>query len=219
MAANYIRRKYRMRKYARAHDIEIPKGFRPWVYGWGGAATELLKRIQRHAKLGVSGRWNGDVQALLFPKSIPTLRIIPKSYRWARTLVNRAGKPSGVVWHHAAASSCTADQIHSWHLSNGWSGFAYSFFVDKEGRVFRGRPEGKLGGHTLGASTWLGVCCEGNFDRENMPDAQLKACQALHCYLHRKYDGLPDRRHRDMPGNSTSCPGKHYPFEKIVKVK
>ena len=144
-------------------------------------------------------------------------RIIPKKYRWARPLVPRGHAPLGVVWHNAAASVCTADAIHSWHLSNGWSGIAYHFFVRKDGRVYQGRPEDKAGGHTLNFGTdWLGICCEGNFDVEYMPIAQQTACRELHAYIEKKYGHIPDKRHKDMPGNATSCPGQHFPFDKVT---
>ncbi|HRZ10702.1 MAG TPA: hypothetical protein P5319_12520 [Gemmatimonadales bacterium] len=53
---------------------------------------------------------------------------------------------------------------------------------------------------------------------ERMSDKQLRAGQALHRYLHRKY-GCPDRGHRDMPGNSTVRPGRYFPLAEITKVK
>jgi len=146
------------------------------------------------------------------------MKVTPHTYKWARPLYRRSGKPLGVVWHNAAATTCTADAIHSWHLANGWSGIAYHFFVTKKGQVIRGRNEWALGGHTLGASSWLGVCFEGNYDREKaMPKAQLEAGKWLHKYIEKKYGRIPDRRHRDMPQNSTSCPGKFFPYSAIIR--
>jgi len=52
-----------------------------------------------------------------------------------------------------------------------------------------------------------------------MPPAQLKAAQAVHAYLHKKYGGIPDRKHKDMPGNSTACPGKYFPMATITGAK
>jgi len=145
------------------------------------------------------------------------MKITPHTYDWAYQLTTRQGKPQGTVWHNAAATHCTADAIHSWHLQNGWCGIAYHFFVDKEGRIWRGRPENKLGGHALGASSWLGVCCEGNYDREQtMPKAQLLSCIWLHDYINKKYGVMKHVKHRDMPQNATSCPGRFFPWSKII---
>lgn len=146
------------------------------------------------------------------------MKITPHTYKWARPLYHRAGKPLGVVWHNAAATNCTADQIHSWHLANGWSGIAYHFFVEKEGRVIMGRPEWALGGHTLGGSSWLGVCFEGNFDREKvMGKKQLEAGVWLHRYIEKKYGHIRDIKHHDFPQNSTSCPGRYFPYAGITR--
>lgn len=143
--------------------------------------------------------------------------IIPKTYRWAHALVARAGKPPGVVWHHAGDVHCTADDVHRWHLGNGWSGIGYHFFAAKDGKIYRGRPENMEGAHCYAHNDWLGVCAEGDYQHEmTMPAAQLKALQGLHLYLHHKYGSIPDRKHKDMPQNSTDCPGMHYPFAKIV---
>ena len=146
------------------------------------------------------------------------MKITPHKYSWARSLYRRNGKPEGVVWHNAAATHCTPDAVHSWHLANGWSGVAYHFLVQKNGIIYQGRPEWALGGHTLGASAWLGVMFEGNYDREKkMPKKQLEAGKWLHAYIEKKYGRIPDRRHKDMPSNSTSCPGRWFPFDAITK--
>lgn len=217
------RRKWKLRRWFLKHGgkkTDIPKGFKWRTPRVGDPARTLIKMVQRKAKLKhISGQFDEATRDLLFPNAVPSLHIIAKSYRWAHPLTTRSGKPKGIVWHHAAASSCTADQIHQWHLGNGWSGIGYHFFVSKEGKVYRGRPESKLGGHTLNASNWLGVCAEGNYASESMPAAQLKALQGLHRYLHRKYDGIADKKHKDMPGNSTACPGAKYPFAKVISVK
>jgi hypothetical protein len=204
--------KYKLRQAVRSRGLSYSKMNMDSDW-WGPAARantwRLTKRLNGKGQTSLKA-----AKAVLYP---PALRIIPKDYKWARPLVDRGHEPGGVVWHNAAATSCTADQIHSWHLSNGWSGIAYHFFVDKEGRVFRGRPEGKLGGHTLNYSTWLGVCTEGNFDKERMGDRQLAACIQLRKYLDVKYDKPRHKRHRDMPGNSTSCPGRYFPFVDITR--
>lgn len=213
--------KHALGVYAKAHHIAVPVGYSPSVPVWGIGTRKLAWRVSEH--LIAHGHHikqtavltPGLVEALL-PNSIPDLHIIEVKYRWAYALTRRGGKPLGLVHHNAAASHCTAQDVHAWHLARGWSGIAYMFFIAKGGKVYRGRPEWALGGHTLGGSARLGWCVEGNYDVETMPVAQLKACQSVHRYLHVKYGSLQDVRHGDFPGNSTSCPGAHYPFEKIV---
>lgn len=147
-----------------------------------------------------------------------TFSIIEKKYAWAYPLTVRAGKPKGIVEHHAAASHCTADDIHRWHLANGWCGIGYHAFITKEGKIYRGRPVGMRGGHCLNAGDWLGICYEGNFEREEMPKVQREAGAWLTARWRNRFNLKKSqvKRHRDMPGNSTSCPGRNFPFEKIL---
>ena len=93
------------------------------------------------------------------------MKIIEKTYRWNGTLARR-GVTRRIILHHAAAVTCSADQIHAWHLANGWSGIGYHFFVRKDGTVYRGRPEDTVGAHAGGSnSDSIGVCFEGSFDK------------------------------------------------------
>ena len=45
-----------------------------------------------------------------------------------------------IILHHAAAKKCSAEDIHRWHLNNGWSGAGYHFLVRKDGTIYRLRP-------------------------------------------------------------------------------
>jgi len=68
-----------------------------------------------------------------------------------------------IILHHAAAQNCSAEDIHRWHLNNGWSGAGYHFLVRKDGKVYRLRPEDKVGAHAYGSNNnSLGICFEGN---------------------------------------------------------
>ena len=111
------------------------------------------------------------------------MKIIEKTYRWSGTLARR-GVTRRIILHHAAAVTCSADQIHAWHLANGWSGIGYHFFVRKDGTVYRGRPEDTVGAHAGGSnSDSIGVCFEGSFDKEEMPAVQRRAGTELVAYL------------------------------------
>jgi N-acetylmuramoyl-L-alanine amidase len=138
-------------------------------------------------------------------------------YHWAHALTRRDHNPPGIAWHHTAGLGTPLD-IHRAHINAGDAGFPYHFYVRKDGTVYRGRPEWAWGAHALGRNDWLGVACEGNYDvTRTMPAAQLKAAQELHRYLHRKYPGLPDKQHKDLPPSRTACPGRYFPFKAITK--
>lgn len=143
------------------------------------------------------------------------MKINEVTYKWNGALSKRRST-TRIILHHAAASKCTAQQIHSWHLANGWVGIGYHFFVRKDGSIYRGRPEDTVGAHARNNNyDSIGVCFEGNFMTETMGDAQRKAGQELVAYLKDKYGITKVQKHSDV--NATGCPGTHFPFAAIAK--
>lgn len=123
-----------------------------------------------------------------------------------------------IILHHSACSSCTAEQIHQWHLNNGWEGAGYHFLVRKDGQIYRLRPEAFVGAHAYGSNyNSIGICAEGNFENESMSEAQKQSLKELVSYLKNKYGINKVQKHSDV--NSTACPGKNYPFNEIVNGK
>ncbi len=119
-----------------------------------------------------------------------------------------------IILHHADAKNCSAEDIHRWHLNNGWSGAGYHFLVRKDGKIYRLRPEDKVGAHAYGSNyNSLGVCFEGNFMEEDMSEAQKEAGKELVAYLKNKYNITTVQAHRDVC--ATSCPGDKFPFDEI----
>lgn len=138
--------------------------------------------------------------------------------KFTNSLSKRA-KTTAIILHHAAASRCSVQEVHSWHLSNGWKGIGYHFFVRKDGSVWQGRPLDRLGAHAKEANSYsVGVCFEGDYTRETMPAAQLAAGQELVGYIKSKYPGITKiLRHKDVC--ATTCPGANFPFNKIASGK
>lgn len=121
-----------------------------------------------------------------------------------------------IILHHAAASEASVTTIHNWHLQCGWMGIGYHFYVRKDGSIYRGRPEDTIGAHAEGYnSRSIGICAEGNFEVETMPDAQKQAIIELLRELKKRYPNAQIKRHKDFA--ATACPGKNFPFDKIVK--
>ena len=145
------------------------------------------------------------------------MQINEVSYKWSGTLVKRS-KTEMIVLHHAAAKSCSAQDVHSWHRSRGWIGIGYNYFVRKDGQIYRGRPEDVVGAHTTNYnSKSIGICFEGDFMVESMPKAQLEAGKELVAYLKDKYKITKVKGHRDLM--ATSCPGSKFPFDEIANAK
>ena len=127
-------------------------------------------------------------------------------------------KPNKLVLHHAEASKCSVQDIHYWHLNNGWSGIGYHYFIRKDGSVYRGRPDGAIGAHCQGSNTnTLGVCFEGNYMKETMPTAQYNAGIDLIKYLIGKYGNLPIYGHKELL--ATECPGSNFPLADFKNLK
>ena len=123
-----------------------------------------------------------------------------------------------IILHHADAKNCSAEDIHRWHLNNGWSGAGYHFLVRKDGKVYRLRPEEKVGAHAYGANyNSLGICFEGDYMQENMAEAQKEAGKELVEYLKNKYNITTVQAHRDVC--ATSCPGNKFPFDEIANFE
>lgn len=120
-----------------------------------------------------------------------------------------------IILHHADAKKCSAEDIHRWHLNNGWSGAGYHFLVRKDGKIYRLRPEDKVGAHAYSSNyNSIGICFEGNFMEEDMPEAQKQSGKELVTYLKDKYNIKVVQAHRDVC--ATSCPGDKFPFEEIA---
>ena len=130
--------------------------------------------------------------------------------------LSNLGTVKRIILHHAEAKHCSIHDIHQWHLANGWAGCGYHFLVRKDGTIYRGRPENKLGAHTSNHNTGsLGICFEGSYNTETMNEIQIKAGQELITYLLDKYNLLKANVYKHKDFNSTDCPGANFPFENI----
>lgn len=144
-------------------------------------------------------------------------KIEPHEYKWAGKLSNRIGDPPYIVVHiSASGSGTTADDIHAWHLARGFRGIGYHAVVYPNGRIVRGRPWRAMGGHTLYHNECLGVCFISKDGR--LSSEQIEAGKWLIGRWRAVFGMARSRvkRHRDMSGNSTSCPGARFPWRKVV---
>ncbi len=141
------------------------------------------------------------------------MNIIKENYKWSSPLTDR-NCTDYIVLHHRAGDG-TAESIHRQHLARGYAGIGYHFYIRKNGEVYKGRPIGKVGAHTIGANqNGIGVCFEGNFEVEKtMSAAQEKSGRELISYLKTLYPNAKVSPHRSL--QSTACPGRNFPFDKI----
>ena len=123
-----------------------------------------------------------------------------------------------VIHHTASTRDMTVQEIHQLHLNQGenWKGIGYHFYIDKQGVIWRGRPEEMSGSHALDYnSVSIGICLSGNFEIEQPTDNQLKSLSELLQHLKQKYGNVQVVGHRDL--NATACPGKNL-YSKLGSV-
>lgn len=144
------------------------------------------------------------------------MQVINANLKFNGRLTKRA-ETQYIVLHHAAASNCSPEDIHSWHLKRGWIGAGYHYLVRKDGTVYSLRPENTVGAHCEGYnSRSIGICCEGNFDVEQMGEKQKTALIELVSSLKKKYLNARIVGHRDLA--ATNCPGKNYPLAEVKEA-
>lgn len=147
------------------------------------------------------------------------MQIIDKELSFTAQLYSFTQPVKYIVLHHEAAPTATVEEIHRYHITNnGWSGIAYHLYVRKDGKVYKGRPIDKVGGHCKGYnSISIGICCEGNFEVEQMSGAQFNAlCEAIR-YVMSVYPNAQIVGHKEL--NPTACPGRYFPLATLKEVK
>ena len=56
----------------------------------------------------------------------------------------------------------TIYDINEWHKKRGWAGCGYHYFIQSDGKLYRGRPETWVGSHVKNHNTnSLGICING----------------------------------------------------------
>ena len=97
------------------------------------------------------------------------------------------------------------------HLDDGFVDLAYHYVIDAHGNVYQARST-DIPGETYTdydpAGHFLAVC-DGNFEEQGIPDAQLDALARLLAWASHQF-GVPTSRltgHRDEA--ATACPGEH----------
>ncbi len=145
------------------------------------------------------------------------MNIIKSNINFVASKLAYGNKPDTIVLHHAEASHCSVYDVDQWHKSNGWAGIGYHYFVTKTGQVYTGRPENAIGAHCPGQNDHsIGICAEGAYMTETMPEAQKQAIVDLCKYIKSKYKITKIGGHKEF--YSTDCPGENYPLQEIKNL-
>lgn len=131
--------------------------------------------------------------------------------------LSERGYTDMVVIHHTGCNDidASAEQIHGWHIGQGWSGIGYHYVIRKDGTIERGRPEWAVGSHAYGENSHtIGIHLSGDFEQANPTEEQIEKCAALVADICDRY-GIPiDRSHIVGHGElmETDCPGRNLQY-------
>lgn len=124
-----------------------------------------------------------------------------------------------IIIHHIASIKATCEQIHGWHIANGWSGAGYNEYITKDGNVHILRGD-NVGAHCADSKNnyntiSYGIACEGDYDKEKiMPTAQYNSLIARIRFNQLRYKNATIAPHRKL--TATTCPGQYFPWEDLL---
>lgn len=124
-----------------------------------------------------------------------------------------------IVIHHTGSPDMDAsvEQIHGWHLGNGWAGIGYHYVIRKDGTIEQGRPEWAIGSHAYGENSHsIGIHISGDFEQAEPTSQQVEKCAMLVADICDRYSIPIDYNHIVGHGElmATSCPGRN--LQKLI---
>ncbi|ASO20259.1 hypothetical protein FHR81_000056 [Actinoalloteichus hoggarensis] len=125
--------------------------------------------------------------------------------------------PAQEVWLHHSVTSGTGPAavraLEDVGQSRFGGGISYTFAIDSTGAIYQGHSVDRQGAHTGGRNDISrAICLIGNYETQEMTQGQVRAVAWL--LRHGTARGWwrrdqLDGGHRDAPGASTACPGRH----------
>lgn len=142
------------------------------------------------------------------------MEILNAELKWGDRLYPIEKPVRYIILHHAAGRG-SVGAVHRYHRdTNGWSGIAYHLYVRQNGEIWAGRPMDMKGAHCLGHNDCsIGICFEGNFEKETMSARQLEAGRAAIDYALAQYPEAKIVGHGEL--GKTACPGKYFPLSEL----
>jgi LysM repeat protein len=128
-----------------------------------------------------------------------------------------------ITIHHSGTLGGNAEAFDRNHRARHMGGLFYHFVIGNgsasgDGEIevgWRWRKQVKAN-----RPFDIQICLVGDFTRENVTQAQMDSLVALVQVLRRQYN-IPCRnirRHKDIAGKITQCPGNNFPFEKFMSI-
>ena len=97
------------------------------------------------------------------------MEIIKTDLKFKNKLITR--KETKYIILHCTATkegkNYTVEDIHKWHLNNGWSGIGYHYVIYLDGTIHQGRNFDSVGAHcTARNNDSIGICLIGGLSKD-----------------------------------------------------
>ena len=184
--------------------------------------TRDLPRAQPRIEATSDPRFAVQVQALA-PADLVVLR-----EQWGARdpgkICNDVVAPYRASIHHTASPeddggdpAARLRQIQAYHIDGrGFCDIGYHFVVSQSGLIFEARRgENRPAAHVENENSGnVGICLIGNFEEQQVGDAQFAAAARILKWVLDTYPAIPHNRqsvrgHGEHPSASTACPGRN----------
>lgn len=158
---------------------------------------------------------------LLGSKFIDLRDLLPgDSYNWS--WIRPLSQVNYLAIHHTAGpDSQTPTEIANYHINNnGWGGIGYHFLIGKDGSVYYVGDLSTARANVANLNEQvIGICLIGNFTSGRVPsNEQYDSTHKLCDFFINNYPDLSSinswevvKGHKELPGQSTTCPGDNWP--------
>jgi len=132
--------------------------------------------------------------------------------------LNYTNEPTKIILHQAGISHCSIYDLNSMHKKKRMSGIGYHYFIQKDGSVLRGRREEAQGGHCAGQNrSSIGICFEGDYNKDTMPKEQIQGGIDLIDEIRNRRGNLPVLGSNKFLDKDSL--GKNFPLYKFDEEK
>jgi LysM repeat protein len=128
-----------------------------------------------------------------------------------------------ITVHHSGTLQGGAASFNRNHLRRRMGGLFYHFVIGNGSQSRQGQIEvgWRWKRHVKANRPYdIQICLVGDFNRQSVSEEQFASLVALIQTLRADY-GIPVenvRRHDDIPGKHTACPGSHFPFSRLLST-
>ncbi|HTL71390.1 MAG TPA: N-acetylmuramoyl-L-alanine amidase, partial [Candidatus Eisenbacteria bacterium] len=164
-------------------------------------------------------------QKIFIPRPAPAVRPAERPLSQSvERLVGRKYSYSNwktITVHHSGTKTGSAEGFHRDHLRRRMGGLFYHFVIGNGTKTRDGQIEvGFRWQRQVKANRPydIQICLVGDFSEDRPSEAQFESLVELITVLRRQYD-IPlssIRTHGKIPGKHTECPGKNFPFDRLI---